>query len=55
MRGVPAIICTLCGKEWIDLHTAQELERIVEDTKICRHQLGVLAFSEVNLALTPTG
>lgn len=46
VRNVSAEVCTQCGEEWIDNPTAQELERIVEDAKLKRHQVEVVAFQD---------
>ncbi len=33
IRGVPALVCDLCGTEWIEDTIAEKLEYIVKQTK----------------------
>jgi len=44
VRSVQAEICSQCGEEWIDHQTAQKLETIVEEARVKRRQVEVLAF-----------
>lgn len=44
VRQVPATICNQCGEEWIDNKTAQQLEAIVEEARVKKHQVEVLSF-----------
>ena len=43
VREVEAMICSLCGEEWIDDATARQLERIVNDARARRSQVEVAA------------
>jgi len=33
VRDVPAIVCSLCGADWIEDDTAEQLEKIVNSAK----------------------
>ena len=43
VRNVPAMICSLCGEQWIDSPTAADLERITDVARAKGHQIEVLA------------
>lgn len=43
VRNVQAQICAQCGEEWIDHHTAQRLEAIVQEARVKQRQVEVLA------------
>lgn len=44
VRHVPAMICQQCGEEWLDNDTAQQLEDVVLEARLKKHQLEVLSF-----------
>jgi YgiT-type zinc finger domain-containing protein len=33
IRGVPAMVCELCGADWIEDHIAEKIEKQVESAK----------------------
>jgi len=41
VRDVPAKVCSLCGADWINDDTAQQIESIVEDAKKKHNQIEV--------------
>ncbi len=45
VRCVRATICSQCGEEWVDNEAAHELERIVADARLRRHEVEVPAFA----------
>jgi YgiT-type zinc finger domain-containing protein len=45
VRRVRATICSQCGEDWVGNAAAQELERIVADARVRRHEVEVTAFA----------
>ena len=45
VRNVPAWICSQCGADWIDDEVAQRIETLVEQAKVNRSQVEVVALS----------
>ncbi len=47
IRNVPAIICSLCGNEWLSDEVAANVENIVDEAKNKKHLFEVTQYSEV--------
>jgi YgiT-type zinc finger domain-containing protein len=45
VRRVRATVCSQCGEEWIDDATARQLEQIVNEARVRRHQVEVTALA----------
>ena len=43
VRNVPAMVCSMCGEDWIEDQTAAMLERLVEDAKKRHMQVEVVS------------
>jgi YgiT-type zinc finger domain-containing protein len=46
VRNVPAQVCSLCGEDWIDDDTAQELEAIIEKARVTHPVVEVTEWEE---------
>jgi YgiT-type zinc finger domain-containing protein len=44
VRNVPAVVCSLCGEEWLDDATVQSLERITTEARTRKAQVEVVGF-----------
>ena len=47
VRDVPAIICSLCGNEWLSDEVAASIESIVEEAKKIHRQVEVTQYRKV--------
>jgi len=45
IRRVPASVCSQCGADWIDDEVAEQIERLVEQARVKRSQVEVMALS----------
>jgi len=45
VRRVRATVCSQCGEEWIDNATASQLEEIVNEARLRRHEVEVTALA----------
>jgi YgiT-type zinc finger domain-containing protein len=45
VRNVPASVCSQCGADWIEDKVAAHVERLVEEAKVKRSQVEVVALS----------
>ena len=46
IRHVPARVCDTCGESWIEDHTAERLEQMVNRVRRDQTQVEVLAYSD---------
>ena len=45
IRRVPASVCSQCGADWIEDKVAEHIERLVEEARVKRSQVEVMALS----------
>ncbi len=46
VRGVPAMVCTQCGAEWMDDNMVEKVENIVKDARKKHHTVEVTTFAK---------
>ena len=44
IRDTPAIVCSLCGEEWISDDVAENIETLVKEAKIKNRMIEVLSY-----------
>ncbi len=44
VRDTPAMVCSLCGEEWIDDAVAQDLENVVNEAQKRHRMIEVVSF-----------
>jgi len=47
VRGVPALVCDVCGESWLEDETAQALEKIVDDIRHKHSVVEVLNWPDI--------
>ncbi|MBN2823745.1 MAG: type II toxin-antitoxin system MqsA family antitoxin [Campylobacterales bacterium] len=50
VRNTPAMVCSLCGEEWIDDTTAQDLEEVVNEAQNKHRMIEVVDFALESVA-----
>jgi len=45
IRDTPAIVCSLCGEEWISDKVAENIEAVVKEAKMKNRMIEVVNFS----------
>ena len=45
VRNVPASVCSQCGADWIADNVAERIEKLIEEAKVKRLQVEVMALS----------
>lgn len=45
VRDVPAMVCDLCGEDWIGSDIAKEIERITDEAKRNRTQVNIFSMA----------
>ena len=50
IRDTPAIVCSLCGEEWISDEVAENIEAVVSEAKIKNRMIEVVNFSLESVA-----
>ncbi len=45
IRETPAIVCSLCGEEWISDEVAENIEAVVSEAKMKNRMIEVVNFS----------
>ena len=50
IRETPAMVCSLCGEEWISDEVAEAIESVVREAKMKNRMIEVVNFSLENVA-----
>lgn len=50
IRNTPAMVCSLCGEEWISDKVAEDIEVVVNEAKMKNRMIEVVNFSLENVA-----
>jgi len=50
VRNTPALVCSLCGEEWIDDAIAQNLEEVVNEAQTKHRMIEVVDFALESVA-----